>query len=62
MNNFIYVNVKVNSPFTGLDWPRVSRMLSFPDFMTMVQDGGKFDNLKHRPPLPTGNDPGTHLS
>ena len=29
--------------------------------MTMAQDGGKFVSLTHRPPLPTGNTPGTHF-
>ena len=38
-----------------------SRKLSFPDFMTTAQDGGKVVNLTHRPPLPPGNTPGTHF-
>jgi len=29
--------------------------------MTMSQDGGKVVSLKHRPPLPPGNTPGTQL-
>ena len=29
--------------------------------MTTAQDGGKFVSLTHRPPLPTGNAPGTHF-
>ena len=29
--------------------------------MTTAQDGGKFDNLTHRSPLPPGNIPGTHF-
>jgi hypothetical protein len=41
--------------------PEVSRKLRFPDFMTMAQDGGKDVSLKHRPPLPPGNTPGTHF-
>jgi hypothetical protein len=28
--------------------------------MTRVQDGGKVVSLRHRPPLPPGNTPGTH--
>jgi len=36
-------------------------MLRFPDFMTTAQDGGKVVSLKHRPPLPPGNAPGTHV-
>ena len=38
-----------------------SRKLRFPDFMTTAQDGGKVVSLTHRPPLPPGNTPGTHL-
>jgi len=41
--------------------PEGSRKLKFPDFMTTAQDGGKVVSLKHRPPLPTGNAPGTHF-
>jgi len=40
--------------------PKGSRKLSFPDFMTTAQDGGKVVSLMHRPPLPPGNTPGTH--
>ena len=29
--------------------------------MTTAQDGGKFVSLRHRPPLPPRNTPGTHL-
>jgi len=32
--------------------PEGSRKLSFPDFMTTAQDGGKVVSLTHRPPLP----------
>jgi len=45
----------------SLSGPEVSRKLRFPDFMTMAQDGGKVVSLMHRPPLPRGNAPGTHL-
>ena len=41
--------------------PEGSRKLRFPDFMTTAQDGGKVVSLKHRPPLPLGNAPGTHF-
>jgi len=41
--------------------PEGSRKLRFPDFMTMAQDGGKAVSLTHRPPLPSGNTPGTHF-
>jgi hypothetical protein len=35
--------------------------LRLPDFLTMAQDGGKAVSLTHRPHLPPGNSPGTHL-
>jgi hypothetical protein len=38
-----------------------SRKLRFPDFMITAQDGGKVVSLTHRPPLPSGNTPGTHF-
>jgi len=38
-----------------------SRKLRFPDLVTMAQDGGKVVSLKHRPPLPPGNNPGTRF-
>jgi len=40
--------------WSGLDG---SRKLTFPDFMTTAQDGGKVVSLTHRPPLPPGNTP-----
>jgi len=41
--------------------PEGSRKLKFPDFMTTAQDGGTFVSLTHRPPLSSGNTPGTHF-
>jgi len=41
--------------------PEGSRKLGFPDFMTTAQDSGTVVSLKHRPPLPLGNAPGTHF-
>jgi len=41
--------------------PEGSRKLRFADFMTMAQDGVKVVSLKHQPPLPPGNTPGTHF-
>jgi hypothetical protein len=38
-----------------------SRKLRFSDFTTMAQDGGKIVSLRHWPPLPLGNTPGTHF-
>jgi hypothetical protein len=41
--------------------PEPSRKLRFQDFMTTAQGGGKVVSLMHRPPLPPGNTPGTHV-
>jgi hypothetical protein len=48
-------------PLQAWSGPEGSRKLRFPDFMTTAQDGGKVVSLKHRPPLPPGNAPGTHF-
>jgi hypothetical protein len=48
-------------PLQAWGGPEGSRKLRFPDFMTMVQDGGKVVSLTHWPHLPPGNTPGTHL-
>jgi len=48
-------------PLQSWNGPEGSRKLSFPDFMTTAQDGGKEISLTHRPPLTPGNTPGTHL-
>jgi hypothetical protein len=48
-------------PLQAWSGPEGSRKIRFPDFMTKAQDGGKFVRLRHRPPLPPGNTPGTHL-
>jgi hypothetical protein len=55
------VKVKVKVPLQAWSGPEGSRKLSFPDYMTKAQDGGKIVSLKHRPPLPPGNTPGTHF-
>ena len=47
-------------PLQAWSGPECSRKLRLPHFMT-TQDGGKVVSLKHRPPLPPGNTPGTHL-
>ena len=50
---FVQVKVKVKqSRYRPGVAQRVSRKLSFPDFMTTAQDGGKVVGLTHRPPLP----------
>jgi hypothetical protein len=48
-------------PLQDWDGPEGSRKLRSPDFLTTAQDGGKVVSLKHRPHLPPGNAPGTHL-
>jgi len=48
-------------PLRAWSGPEGSRKLRFPDFLTTAQDGGKVVSLTHRPPLPTGNSPGTHF-
>ena len=48
-------------PLKARSGPEGSRKLRFPDFMTTAQDVGKVVILKHRPPLPPGNAPGTHF-
>ena len=46
---------KESSPVTGLKWPREFQEVKVPRFH------GKVVSLTHRPPLPPGNPPGTHL-
>jgi hypothetical protein len=53
--------VKQSVPLPAWSGPVGSRKLRFPDFMTTAQDGGKVVSLRHRPPLPPGNTPGTHF-
>jgi hypothetical protein len=48
-------------PLQAWSGPKGSRKLRFPDYITTAQDGGKVVSLKHRPPLPPGNAPGTHF-
>ena len=47
-------------PLQARSGPEGSRKLRFPDYTTMAQDGDKVSPT-HRPPLPTGNTPGTHF-
>ena len=61
---YIYVTCKGKGkavPLQAWSGPEDSRKLRFPDFMTTAQDGGKVVSLTHRPPLPPGNTPGTHI-
>jgi hypothetical protein len=39
-------------PLQASSGPEGSRKLSFPEFLTTAQDGGKVVSLTHRPPLP----------
>jgi hypothetical protein len=49
------------APLQPWSAPEGSRKLRFPDFITKAQNGGKVVSLTHRPPLHTGNTPGTHF-
>jgi hypothetical protein len=48
-------------PLQAWSGPEGSRKLSFPDFLTTAQDGGKVVSLTHQPHLSPGNIPGTHF-
>jgi hypothetical protein len=48
-------------PLQARRCPEGPRKLMFLYYMTPAQDGGKVVSLTHRPLLPTGNTPGTHL-
>jgi len=48
-------------PLQAWSGPEVSKMLRFPDFMTVAQDSGKVVSLTYRLLLPTGNTPGIHF-
>jgi len=48
-------------PLQAWSDPEGCRKLRFPDYVTMVQDGGKVVSLTHQPPLPPGNTPVTHF-
>jgi hypothetical protein len=56
-----YSEMVKSSPVETWSAPEVSRKLSFPDFMTTAQDGGKVVSRTHPPPLPPGNTPATHF-
>ena len=58
----VIINTKGKTvPLQAWSGPEGSRKLRFPDYMTTARDGGKVVSLKHRPPLPPGNAPGTHF-
>jgi hypothetical protein len=48
-------------PLQAWSGPEDSSKLRFPDYMTTAQNGGKVVSLRHRPPLPAGNAPGTNF-
>ena len=48
-------------PLQAWSGPEGSMKLSFPDYMTTAQDGGKVVSLTHRSPLPPVSTPGTHF-
>jgi hypothetical protein len=48
-------------PLEAWSGPEGSRKLRFPDFLTTAQDGRKVVRFTHRPHLPPGNTPGTHI-
>jgi len=48
-------------PLQAWSGPEGARKLRFPDYMTAAKDGGKVVSPMHRPPIPPGNDPGTHF-
>ena len=52
---------KNSVPLQAWSGPEGSRKLSFPDFVTTAQGGGKVVSLSHRLPLPQGNTPGSHF-
>jgi hypothetical protein len=52
------INERKAVPLHAWSGPDGSSKLKFPDFMTTVQDGGKFISLTNQPPLPPGN---THM-
>ena len=61
INFLTYRNTAKAVPLQAWSGPEGSRKLKFSDFVTTAQDGGKVVSLKHRPPLPPGNTPGTHF-
>ena len=48
-------------PLEAWTGPEGSRKLWLPDYVTTAQDGGRVVSLRHRPPLPPVNAPGTHF-
>jgi hypothetical protein len=61
MKILVLVLKRTAAPLQASSGPEGSRELSFSDFVTTAQDGGKVVSLTPRPPLPPGNTPGTHF-
>ena len=60
--NFVIVKGKGKAvPLQAWTGPGGTRKLRFPDFVTTAQDADRVVSLTHRPPLPQGSTPGTHL-
>jgi len=61
MQRYLDIGMGKAVPLQARSGPEGSSKLRFPDFMTTAQDDGKVVSLRHRPPLPLGNAPGTHF-
>ena len=62
MKHVVTSTCKVKAiPLQAWSGPEGSRKLRFLDYTIMAQDGGKVVSLRHWPPLPPGNAPGTHF-
>jgi len=48
-------------PLQALICPEGSGRLGLPDLKQLAHKGGKVVSPTHRPPLPSGNIPGTHF-
>jgi len=58
---YIYIYKGKGVPLQAWRGPEGSRKLRFPGFLTTADYVGKIVSLMHRPPLPQGNNPGTHF-
>jgi hypothetical protein len=58
---YIYIYKGKEVPLQASIGPEVSRKIRFPDIKTTAQDGSKVVRLRHRPPLPPENTPGTQF-
>ena len=50
-----------SSPVTGLEWPRGFQEVKVPRFHDNGTGRWKVVSLRHRPHLPPGNPPATHI-